>query len=247
MSAGIHQRPSIFRPDELPAKDRGAGARTVPLVTSARGATAFLNGITGFEPGAAIAHHTHNVAESVIVIQGDAIVDIDGVRTPLRTFDTTFVPANIPHHFENASDSAPMKIFWTYASVDATRTLVASGEHSRVDAEHPGGPVESAGSAGMVHEVARIIVLPGREEQFEAAVAAAAPLFQRAKGARTFQLERSHENPLEYRLVVGWDSIDDHLSGFRNSDGFRQWRELIGDTIAGLPEVAHFRRVLTAF
>jgi len=216
-------------------------------VTSTPGATAFLNDITSFEPGAAIAHHTHNVAESVIVIQGDAIVDIDGVRTPLRIFHTTFVPANIPHHFENASGPAPMKIFWTYASIDATRTLADSGEHSRVDAEHLGGPAEAAGSRDIVREVARIIVLPGREEQFEAAVAAAAPLFQRAKGARTLVLERSDENPLEYRLVVGWDSIDDHVSGFRGSDGFRRWRELIGDTIAGLPEVAHFRHVLTAF
>ncbi|MFI7609920.1 cupin domain-containing protein [Nonomuraea terrae] len=235
---------SIFRPDELPAKDRGAGARTVPLVTSARGATTFLNGITSFEPGAVIGHHTHNVAESVIVVQGDAVVDIDGVRTPLRTFDTTFVPANVPHHFENASGTAPMKIFWTYASVEATRTLVESGEHSRIDAEHPGGP---AGPAGLVHESALITVLPGHEERFEAAVAEAAPLFQRAKGARTFVLERSHENPRQYRLVVGWESIDDHTSGFRGSPAFRRWRELIGDTIAGLPEVTHFRHVLTAF
>jgi hypothetical protein len=54
-------------------------------------------------------------------------------------------------------------------------------------------------------------------------------------------------NPLECRLIVGWDSIDDHVSGFGGSGGFRRWRELIGDTIAGLPQVAHFRHVLTAF
>ncbi|MCI2419339.1 cupin domain-containing protein [Saccharopolyspora sp. K220] len=244
MTADNRQQPSILRPDELPAKDRGAGARTVPLVTSARGATAFLNGITSFEPGAAIAHHTHNVAESVVIVQGEAIVDIDGERTRLRVFDTTFVPANIPHHFENASDTEPMKIFWTYASPEATRTIVESGQRSRIDAEHPDGPVSSA---SIVRETALITVLPGREKAFEAAVAEAAPLFQRAKGARTFVLERSHENPLRYRLVVGWESVDDHTLGFRNSPEFRRWRELIGDSIAGLPEVEHFHHVLTAF
>jgi quercetin dioxygenase-like cupin family protein/heme-degrading monooxygenase HmoA len=241
---GINQQPSILRPDQLPAKDRGAGARTVPLVTSARGATTFLNGITSFAPGAAIGHHIHNVAESVIVLQGDAVVDIDGVRTPLRVFDTTFVPANIPHHFENASDSEPMKIFWTYASVEATRTLVESGEHSRIDEEHPGGP---DGPVSVVRETARITVLPGREDAFEAAVAEAAPLFQRAKGARTFVLERSYENPREYRLVVGWESVSDHTSGFRASADFQRWRGLVSDSIAGLPEVEHFHHVLTAF
>ncbi|TDV49976.1 cupin domain-containing protein [Actinophytocola oryzae] len=233
----------ILRPDELPARDRGAGARTVPLVTSARGATSFLNGVTSFEPGAAIAHHVHNVAESVVVLQGAAVVDIDGTRTPLRAFDTTFVPAGIPHHFENASAGEPMTIFWTYAGIEATRTLVASGERGRIEAEQPDG----AEPVDIVRESARITVKPGRENAFEDAVAAAATLFQRAHGARTFVLERSHEHPLSYRLTVGWESVDDHLSGFRGSPDFARWRALIGDSIEGLPEVEHFEHVLTAF
>src|SRR5262249_22157435 len=159
-----------------------------------RGATAFLNGVTSFEPGAAIAHHTHNVAESVIILHGAAIVDIDGARTSLRAYDTTFVPANLPHHFENASDIEPMAIFWTYAGVEATRTLVESGERARIEAEG------SAVGAGIVRESARVTVKPGREKDFETAVAEAAALFQRAHGARTFVLERSYENPLCYRL-----------------------------------------------
>ncbi len=234
---------SVLRPGELPARDRGAGARTVPLVTAARGATGFLNGMTLFAPGAAIAHHTHNVAESVVVVEGAAVVDIDGVRTELARFDTTFVPANIPHHFENASADEPMRIFWTYASLDATRTLVETGAHGRVDAEDPGG----AGGSPLVHEVARIRVREGRAAEFEAAVAEAAPLFQRAAGARTLRLERSHEDPLDYRLVVGWESVEDHTHGFRGSADFQAWRHLIADSVADLPEVSHFRNVLTAF
>jgi quercetin dioxygenase-like cupin family protein/quinol monooxygenase YgiN len=234
----------VLTPDALPATDRGAGARTVPLVTRARGATGFLNGTTSFEPGATIAHHTHNVLESVMVVQGEAIVDIDGERTRLRTFDTTLVPANIPHHFENASDAEPMRIFWTYASVDATRTPTESGTPTRIDAEHP----EAARTpASPVHEVARITVRPGREAQFEAAVAEAVPLFQRAEGARTLVLERSEEHPGEYRLVVSWDSIDDHMRTFRESPAFAKWRALIADCVAGPAEVEHGRQVLTGF
>ncbi|WP_234434185.1 cupin domain-containing protein [Streptomyces sp. NRRL F-5126] len=244
MSARRSWKGSVLLPDELPAKDRGSGARTVPLATAARGATAFLNGITAFEPGAAIGHHLHNVVESVIVVEGAAVVDIDGERTRLRTFDTTLVPANVPHHFENASDHEPMKIFWTYASPHATRTLLETGEHGRIDAEHPGG---AAGPAGLVHEVATIRVLPGHEDAFEEAVAQAAPHFQRARGARTFALERSQEDPLEYRLVVGWESVEDHVPGFRQSAGFTEWRRLIADHVSGTPEVTHLRNVLTAF
>lgn len=127
--------PVIFRPDELPTIDRGNGARTTPMVTSARGGTGFLNGVTTFEPGAAIGLHTHNCVESVMIIEGDAIVDINGEETPLTLHDTTFVPANIPHRFKNASDTNRMRILWTYASLDATRTLIASGETGRIDAE----------------------------------------------------------------------------------------------------------------
>jgi len=41
---------AILRPSEIPARERG-GARTIPLVTRKVGATAFINGITIFEPG----------------------------------------------------------------------------------------------------------------------------------------------------------------------------------------------------
>lgn len=234
----------VFRPDELPAKHRGGGARTVPLANVARGATTFLNGVTIFDPGAAIGHHIHNVAESVTVLKGTAIVDIDGERTALNTYDTTFVPANIAHHFENASETDEMRILWTYGSLDATRTVVASGEHGRVDAES----ADPAGvSLRLVTEMATIVVKHGHERDFEKAVAAAIPLFQRAHGARTLRLESSDESPITYRLFVGWESVDDHTNLFRGSADFSHWRELIGPHIDGPPTVEHLRNVLTGF
>lgn len=134
----------ILRPKELPSKDRGNGASTVPLVGSHLGSTAFLNGITSFAPGAAIGHHSHNVVESVVVIEGTAFVDIDGTEYPMDTYDTTFVPANVVHRFRNASDTEPMRILWTYASIDATRTPAGSTERNRIDAEQASQPTLAA-------------------------------------------------------------------------------------------------------
>ncbi|MEU6132956.1 cupin domain-containing protein [Saccharopolyspora sp. NPDC047091] len=127
---------AVLRPAELPAFARGGGARTVPLVTRERGATTFLNGQTLFEGGAGIPLHTHDCPESVVILEGDAIAEIDGVEHELTAFDTTYVDAGVPHRFRNASTTEPMRILWTYASIDATRTLVATGETRRVDAEH---------------------------------------------------------------------------------------------------------------
>jgi quercetin dioxygenase-like cupin family protein len=125
----------IFRPHELPSVDRGNGAKTTPLVTAKAGAQDFLNGMTVFEPGAQIAHHSHNVAESVMVIKGTAVVNVAGQEHLLNTYDTTFVPADIPHHFKNASATEEMRIFWTYGSIDATRTIIETGVTSRIDEE----------------------------------------------------------------------------------------------------------------
>lgn len=242
---GITSQPThVFRPDELPSKSRGGGARTIPLVTAARGGTTYLNGVTIFESGAAIGHHTHNVAESVMVIKGSAVVDINGERTRLNTFDTTFVPANVPHHFENASDTEEMRILWTYGSLEATRSLTETGEYGRVDAESADA---SAGAVRVVTEMATITVRSGHERDFEAAVAEAAPLFQQAQGARTLRLESSAEEPNTYRLFVGWESIHDHVDVFRDSPAFLAWRELIGPHIEGTPRVEHLRNVITAF
>jgi len=128
--------PCILRPNERPMANRGGGARTIPMVTPGCGSTQILNGFTLFEPGAAIPLHFHNCEESVLLMEGHAIAVIDGVEHSLSPGDTTWVPANVPHFFRNVSDSEPMRIFWTYAAIDADRTLVGTGETRPVAAEH---------------------------------------------------------------------------------------------------------------
>ena len=124
---------AVLRPSEIKPHERGGGARTIPLVTRKIGSTSMLNGITEFAPNAAIPLHTHNCEESVMVLEGDAIAELDGVQHPMGANDTTWVPAGVPHRFINASDTKAMRIFWIYASVDATRTIVATGETRSID------------------------------------------------------------------------------------------------------------------
>ncbi len=134
--SGTPPKPVVLRPAEMPASDRGGGNKTIPLVSGKIGSKQFLNGITSIAPGAAIALHTHNCEESVIVIDGPAIVELDGVDHALDTFDTIWVPADVSHRFKNPSSEKPLRIFWTYASIDATRTLVATGETHSIGSEH---------------------------------------------------------------------------------------------------------------
>ena len=119
--------PAVLRADVIPVVDRGGGARTIPLVTREVGTQAFLNGITEFDPGAGIPLHFHNCEESAMIVEGTATFEVDGQLHELKQFDTTWVPAGVPHRFLNQSQ-ARMRIFWTYSSIEATRTVVATGE-----------------------------------------------------------------------------------------------------------------------
>jgi len=91
----------------------------------------------------------------------------------------------------------------------------------------------------VIFEMARIRVTPGEEAAFEAAVAAARPLFQNAKGCSGMELHRIVETPGDYLLLVRWNTLEDHTVGFRGSPDFQRWRQLAGPFFAAAPEVLH--------
>lgn len=91
----------------------------------------------------------------------------------------------------------------------------------------------------MVFEIAELDIKPGDEEAFEAAARMAVPLFQRAKGFLSFDLQRTIERPNIYRLVVGWATLEDHMVHFRESSDFQEWRRLVGPHFAAPPKVEH--------
>ena len=129
-------QPCVLRPSELKSHDRGGGARTTPLVSPAIGAKGFINGITEFAPGAAIAFHSHNCEESVVLLEGEAMLDIGGREFAVKPFETTWIPPNVSHRFRNLSSDRRLLILWIYASPAATRTLTATGETRPVSTEH---------------------------------------------------------------------------------------------------------------
>lgn len=73
----------------------------------------------------------------------------------------------------------------------------------------------------MIHEIAQITIKPGMEAQFEAGVTQAKPLFLRSRGCHGVNLQRSIEQPSQYTLVVAWETVEDHMVHFRESDEFR--------------------------
>lgn len=76
----------------------------------------------------------------------------------------------------------------------------------------------------MILEVAILNVRAGEYEAFESAFRQASPIIAPSKGYLSHELQRCMETPGRYMLLVRWETLDDHMVGFRGSDLYQQWR-----------------------
>lgn len=122
------QSPSLLvRPGEVEAFDRGNGVATVPYVGKWNSElTTVTTGVTSFAPGTAIPLHTHNVEESVLVLEGEATAVIGEESFELEAGDATWVPGEVPHRFINRG-AGRMRIYWVYGGRRVTRTMCSTG------------------------------------------------------------------------------------------------------------------------
>jgi heme-degrading monooxygenase HmoA len=93
----------------------------------------------------------------------------------------------------------------------------------------------------MILEVADIKVTTGRHAEFErAAHQGIRTVIARSKGFRGYQVRRSIESPERYLLLLEWDTLEDHIVGFRGSAAYAEWRAIVVDFFAQPPFVEHF-------
>jgi heme-degrading monooxygenase HmoA len=92
----------------------------------------------------------------------------------------------------------------------------------------------------VILEQVLLSVVPGREAEFEEAFDTARHIPAAATGFRSLRLGRCVEQPSTYLLLIEWDTLADHMEGFRNSPAFGQWRGLLGHFWDPPPSVLHF-------
>ena len=92
----------------------------------------------------------------------------------------------------------------------------------------------------MIVEHAILTVRTGQTEAFEAAMREARPLIAASPGFHGIEVRRSADSSERYLLRVLWSDIAAHRDGFRKSDRYERWRELLHGFYEPMPVVEYF-------
>ncbi len=92
----------------------------------------------------------------------------------------------------------------------------------------------------MVLEVAILNVIPGKEAAFELAFQKAKDIIKLSNGYINHQLQKSIETENKYILLVNWQTLEDHTGGFRRSELYKDWKELLHHFYDPFPAVEHY-------
>ncbi|MBM3968256.1 MAG: cupin domain-containing protein [Planctomycetes bacterium] len=131
--APLAKPPESMRPDRPEVMNPiGAGlkvelARGVIfecLVGSHNQARRLTTGIVTFAPGATLPYHSHTFSESITLLSGSAVVEVEGRSYSLKKLDNVVVPTGRVHAARNASTTEPAVFHIALASDTPTRTLV---------------------------------------------------------------------------------------------------------------------------
>ena len=98
----------------------------------------------------------------------------------------------------------------------------------------------------MIIEHVLLPVRPDRAAEFEAAFARARLIIESMPGFRTLSLSRGVETPGTYLLLVEWNTLGDHVDGFRGSPEYEEWSRLLHHFYDPFPAVHHFEPVLAS-
>lgn len=97
----------------------------------------------------------------------------------------------------------------------------------------------------MILEVAILKVKPGRAAEFEAAFATASTIISSMPGYISHELQRCLEVGNQYILLVRWLKLEDHTVGFRQSQQYQKWCQLLHHFYEPFPTVEHYKRIVS--
>ena len=97
----------------------------------------------------------------------------------------------------------------------------------------------------MILEAAFLYIKEGITLQFETDFKLASKYISSMDGYINHSLQKCIEQENKYLLLVQWNRLEDHTIGFRTSDQYLQWKELLHHYYEPFPIVEHFQTIYT--
>jgi heme-degrading monooxygenase HmoA len=97
----------------------------------------------------------------------------------------------------------------------------------------------------VITEHALLEVVPGREDEFTAAMTSASRIIAASPGFVSLRVARCVERPGCFLLLAEWERLEDHTEGFRGSPAYAEWRAALHHFYDPFPVVEHFETVVS--
>ena len=92
----------------------------------------------------------------------------------------------------------------------------------------------------MILEVAMLEVKKGLENKFEKDFKKASKYISSIDGYLNHKLKKCLEQNNKHILLVEWNKLEDHTIGFRKSEQYKHWKEILHHYYDPFPVVEHF-------
>ena len=103
--------PRVIRSHEVEQLQRAEGVTVASHINKGFGATEISSGITSFDPGRSNTTHYHNAEESVIIIEGEGILLINGEENQVGVGDAAFItPGTHPPPDQHRQRTVPHRL-----------------------------------------------------------------------------------------------------------------------------------------
>lgn len=95
----------------------------------------------------------------------------------------------------------------------------------------------------MILEAAFLYVKPTLATQFEIDFKTASQYISSIEGYIKHSLQKCLEEENKYLLLVEWETLEAHTVGFRESEVYKKWKNMLHNYYEPFPIVEHFKTV----
>jgi 2-keto-3-deoxy-L-rhamnonate aldolase RhmA/quercetin dioxygenase-like cupin family protein len=141
--------PRAIAADQAPRIDLDQGAVVSSLVGRACASRDLTAAIVRFAPGGTLVRHQHPEPETVVVVAGEIVTEVAGLRRRFRAGECVTIPAGVPHQTGNASEDVEAVIHVAMPSDVIARTLASPAPNVRDASDAGEQPV--ARESGLGH------------------------------------------------------------------------------------------------